>query len=279
MSTPAGWYADPAPESAPGTVRWWDGQRWTEQVQAAPVQLVKAGTAPVAHEQQPQQQLSPVGYQGPLAAPVPPVPLTHTPDGMALASPGKRLGAFLLDGLIVNVVSLAAVLIFFLVVFGGGALSGVFEDAGGEPPRAFFFVVGLGYLALIVAATLFGIWYYVLRVRKVGATFGKQLLGLRVRTFHTDGQLTWAQVWARYGIPALLNGLVGVTFFVDVLWVLWDKHSQTLHDKLVGTVVVDTSAPRVPPDHPGVQYARAFPASRGWMADGPNPQTPADYAR
>ncbi len=282
MSTPSGWYADPAPESAPGTVRWWDGQRWTEQVQAAPVraqpvQLVKAGAGPVAHGQQ--QQAYPVGYQGPVAAPVPPVPLTHTPDGMALASPGKRLGAFLLDGLFVNVVSIAAVAVFFLLVFGGGALTGAFDTTADEPPPAFILLVVLGYVALFVATGLFGIWYYVIRVRTVGATFGKQLLGLRVRTFHTDGQLTWAQVWARYGIFALLNFVVGVTFFVDVLWLLWDKHRQTLHDKLAGTVVVDTSAPRVPPDHPGVQYSRAFPAPRGWMADGPNPQTPADYLR
>src|SRR5687768_9787124 len=98
MSTAPGWYPDPAPESAPGSLRWWDGQRWTEQIrsqpaasqgQTVPVGLTKPVAGPVAH-----------AYQGPVAAPVPPVPLTHTPDGMALAGAGKRLGAFLLDGLI-----------------------------------------------------------------------------------------------------------------------------------------------------------------------------------
>jgi len=30
MNTPAGWYSDPSGD--PGAVRWWDGERWTDQV-------------------------------------------------------------------------------------------------------------------------------------------------------------------------------------------------------------------------------------------------------
>jgi uncharacterized RDD family membrane protein YckC len=297
MSTTPGWYADPAPGSAPGSLRWWDGSRWTEQTQSPqPAQQQSQQASPQAPQASSQQQWpvqltkpaggSPAPYQGggapqvPLGPPEPPVPLTHTPDGMTLASPGKRLGAALLDGLFVTVVSLVFVVLFMVVVFGGGALSGAFDPASSdEPPPEFIVLVLVGYFALFLGSALFGVWYYVVRVRKVGATFGKQVLGLRVRTFHTDGQLTWGQVWGRYGIPAVINGIVGVTYFVDSLWLLWDKHRQTLHDKAVGTVVVDTSLPRVPADHPGVQYARAYPAARGWVADGPNPQTPADYPR
>jgi uncharacterized RDD family membrane protein YckC len=299
MSTTPGWYDDPAPGSAPGSLRWWDGRRWTDQTRPGQVRLTKpvpaASRTPVpapppsaggyqqpGYQQPGYQQpgYQQPGYQGPVAAPVPPVPLTHTPDGAALASPGKRLGAALLDALFVTVVSVAMVVVFVLVVFGGGALAGAFEPtASDEPPPAFIAVLVLAYVGLLVASILFGIWYYVLRVRKVGATYGKQVLGLRVRTFGTDGQLTWAQAWGRYGIPTLVNGVVGVTFFVDSLWLLWDKHRQTLHDKLVGTVVVDTSLPRLPLDHPAVQYARSFPAARGWLADGPNPQTPQSYPR
>lgn len=256
MSTPPGWYADPAPGCAAGSLRWWDGSRWTQQTRSPHVQKVP----PATH--------------------VPQVPLTHTPDGMTLASPGKRLGAALLDVLFVTIVSFVLVIAFLLLVFGGGAVSGAFDPSTSDDLRpAFVVLVLLGYLGVVVASVLFGIWYYVLRVRAVGATFGKQVLGLRVRTFHTDGQLTWAQVWGRYGIPMLVNAVVGVTFVVDSLWLLWDSHRQTLHDKLVGTVVVDTSVPRVAADHPGVQYARAFPAARGWVADGPNPLTPDDYPR
>lgn len=281
MTSPAaGWYDDPAPGAAPGAQRFWDGAGWTEQTRTAPADLTKhapsAGYAPAPTH----GGAAPAGY-APVAAPGPPVALTHTPDGMALASPGKRLGAYLIDALILGVASTLVLFLFLFLLIGGGAASGVFDTAssGDDPPPGFILAFLGGYALVSAILVVLSLWYYVIRVRQVGATPGKQLLGLRVRTFHTDGQLTWGQVWGRYGLPALINGVVGVTFFVDVLWLLWDKHRQTLHDKAVGTVVVDTSAPRAPEQHPGVQLARAFPAQRGWVADGPNPQTPASYPR
>jgi uncharacterized RDD family membrane protein YckC len=296
MTSPAaGWYDDPAPGSAPGAQRYWDGSGWTEQTRSAPADLTKhapaAGSAPAqtavgpvpagyAPAGYPAAGYAPAGY-APAQRPEPPVPLTHTPDGMELASPGKRLGAYLIDALILTVLSLVLVFLFLFLVVGGGAVSGAFDTAGtgDDPPPGFILAVLGGYALLFAGSAVLSIWYYVIRVRQVGATPGKQMLGLRVRTFHADGQLTWGQVWGRYGLPALINGVVGVTFFVDVLWLLFDKHRQCLHDKAVGTVVVDTTAPRAPEQHPGVQLARAFPAQRGWVADGPNPQTPASYPR
>lgn len=284
MSAPAaGWYDDPAPGAAPGAQRFWDGSGWTEQTRPAAADLTEvaapAGYAPAAPAQ-PYGAGAPVGY-GPGAPQEPPAPLTHTPDGMALASPGKRLGAFVVDAVILTAITLVLVVLFLFLVLGGGAAAGLFDTTttSDEPPPGFVLAVLGGYALLFAGSVLLSIWYYVIRVRQVGATPGKQMLGLRVRTFHTDGQLTWSQVWGRYGLPALVNGVLGVTFFVDVLWLLWDKHRQSLHDKAVGTVVVDTSAPRAGAEHPGVQLARAFPAQRGWVADGPNPQTPATYPR
>ncbi len=284
MSSPAaGWYDDPAPGAAPGAQRFWDGGRWTEQTRSAPADLTKHA-APPAHAPagpaQPYGAGVPAGY-APGPRPEPPVPHTHTPDGMELASPGKRLGAYAIDALILGVASTVVLFLFVFVLIGGGAASGVFDTASSsdEPPPGFVLAFFAGYALVAAILTVLSLWYYVIRVRQVGATPGKQLLGLRVRTFHTDGQLTWGQVWGRYGLPALVSYFLFFAFFVDVLWLLWDKHRQTLHDKAVGTVVVDTSAPRAPEQHPGVQLARAFPAQRGWVADGPNPQTPASYPR
>lgn len=283
MSTPAaGWYDDPAPGAAPGAQRFWDGSGWTEQTRYGPADLTKQATpsayAP-AGQAQPYGAGAPVGH-APGAPQVPPVAMTHTPDGMVLASPGKRLAAALVDGLILTVVSFVIVLVFVLVVFGGGAAAGVFDTSSQEPPPGFVLLFLGGYALVFAAIVLISVWYYLIRVRQVGATPGKQMLGLRIRTFHTDGQLTWAQALGRWGLVSLVSQFTGgVAGIVDVLWLLWDKHRQCLHDKAVGTVVVDTTAPRAPEQHPGVQLARAFPAQRGWVADGPNPQTPAGYPR
>jgi hypothetical protein len=34
---PAGWYPDPAPQTLPGRLRYWDGAAWTEHVSDAGV--------------------------------------------------------------------------------------------------------------------------------------------------------------------------------------------------------------------------------------------------
>lgn len=289
MSTAPGWYADPAPGSAPGSLRWWDGGRWTEQTHSpqlqqsgparpgAPVQLTTTvGAAPLPSQGG--------GYQGPVAAHLPPVQLTHTPDGMAIANPWKRLGAQVVDALIMLVVIIVLELVFFAVFAGAGALlfgtGGSGDTAAGAATAGVTAGLVLGILLFVVVVVAFQYWYYIHRVRQVGATFGKQVLGLRIRTFHTDGQLTWGQVWGRVGLVSLASSFTGgVLGVVDALWLFWDKHCQTLHDKTVGTIVVDTSMPPVPADHPAVQYSRSFPAPRGWVADGPNPQTPASYPR
>ena len=293
MSTPAGWYPDPAPDSADGSTRWWDGEAWTEHVQ----QVAAAPRAGAAVDLQKQTSMGstqqipatsstgtpypagapaggtggqPATMQQPVAAPQ----MTHTPDGAWLASPWKRLGASVIDGLLMFVVVLVLELLLFGIVGGGAILlarPGEYSSSA-VPIGA---SVGLSLLMVLVLAGLLAlqVWYFVIRVRKVGATFGKQWLGLRIRTFHTDGQLTYGQIWGRLFTPAVLSLLTcGVGQLLDVLWLLWDRHRQCLHDKAVGTVVVDTSIPRSAPDHPGVQLARVVPASRGWIADGPVPQ-------
>lgn len=43
MTTPAGWY----PDTNPGTERWWDGERWTEQTRPTPPSPNRTNTAAV----------------------------------------------------------------------------------------------------------------------------------------------------------------------------------------------------------------------------------------
>ena len=41
----------------------------------------------------------------------------------------------------------------------------------------------------------------------------------------------------------LLYFLVGLVWVLDMLFPLWDKRRQTLHDKVVGSVVIRTRPP------------------------------------
>lgn len=219
--------------------------------------------------------------------PSPPGPLTHLADGTPLASVWKRLAAQLLDWVFISLLMLpfAAICLVVMMNVFTPHLSTVAADP--ESPEAVTslmtawfrtaILVSIGFLAVSIVVAYF---YYIVRVRQVGATFGKQILGLRIRSIGADGQLTHGQLWARWGIVWVVNyvssGLAGL---LDVMWCLWDPNRQCLHDKLAGTVVIDNELPVLPPGHPQVQLARASAMPRGWVANGPVPHTPPGYPR
>ena len=78
-----------------------------------------------------------------------------------------------------------------------------------------------------------------------GQTPGKQLLEIRV--MRVDGTASdWSWTFVREFVVkfcvfevAANSVTFGVASIVDLLWAFWDKDRQTLHDKIVKTVVVD----------------------------------------
>ena len=82
-----------------------------------------------------------------------------------------------------------------------------------------------------------------------GQTPGKQLLGIRV--MRADGTRSdWGWTFLReFVIKSVLFGtlgeiLIGIPSIIDLVWAFWDKDRQTLHDKIMKTVVVDDRALR-----------------------------------
>jgi uncharacterized RDD family membrane protein YckC len=74
-----------------------------------------------------------------------------------------------------------------------------------------------------------------------GATVGKFAVGIRVRKM--DGSpATWREAALRPILQTALGliraGGVGLLTLLDDLWMLWDPHKQTLHDKIAATIVV-----------------------------------------
>jgi uncharacterized RDD family membrane protein YckC len=127
-----------------------------------------------------------------------------------------RLGAFLIDTLIVSVV----VGIVLLAIFGRNYLR-----LSAEGKTLWADVLFQGVLPAI-AAILF--W------RFRGATPGKMLLSARIVDASTFGPPSTGKLIGRYF--AYLVSIVPI--FLGFLWIAFDKRKQGWHDKLAGTVVV-----------------------------------------
>ena len=225
-----GWYPDPDPRSGgTSTVRWWDGERWTEH-------LGGPGGGPTYGQD----------------------PRARTPDGEELAGWGRRLGASVLDSLITLTVSTLLALPFWREI-GSYYLDVIRRSVdaaeSGGPVQAPGTLEIYGDLAgPLLAITAIGlvvsVAYHAGFLRWRGATPGKTALGMRVRLRERPGRLPWSAVGKRLAVqyvPSLftaipfVGALVGLFPFLDGLWPLWDDKRQALHDKAAGTNVVRVS--------------------------------------
>jgi uncharacterized RDD family membrane protein YckC len=85
-----------------------------------------------------------------------------------------------------------------------------------------FLTLGIGWI----------IWWFIVAPR--GQNPGKAVVGLRV--IRADGRAVNTLYMFLRGLAGIALGFI--PFYLDDIWILWDKDSQTLHDKLADTVVV-----------------------------------------
>jgi uncharacterized RDD family membrane protein YckC len=122
------------------------------------------------------------------------------------ASFGQRLGAALIDGILIGIVA--------------GILQATIHSVG-------------SFIALAIGVAYYG-W---LEGSASGQTIGKRALNIRVYDFREGGPIGSGRAILRYfariisTIPCLLG----------YFWMLWDGEKQTWHDKIASTVVVPTS--------------------------------------
>lgn len=151
-----------------------------------------------------------------------------------LAGWWPRVGATLIDGLIVGVGAL-----IILAVFGSVFSVGFFAS---EETGVVALIVGLmlSFLAIAVVALLYA---PLMMDRTNGKTLGRMAMGIRVvRANGQDMTFGWAML-REVAVKALLFGFAGsITFglanLADVLWPLWDDENRALHDFLVDTRTV-----------------------------------------
>ena len=117
---------------------------------------------------------------------------------------GARLGAVLIDGILLTVVGAVA-----NAVIGRGA--------GGAAGLA----IGIAYFGYLEGSTS-------------GQTLGKRVAGIRVIDYATGGSIGYGRAIVRY-FARILSAL---PCLLGYFWMLWDKEKQTWHDKIIGDVVV-----------------------------------------
>lgn len=221
---PAGWFPDPEPGQA-DRLRYWDGQLWTEH------------THPVTP-----------GYAGPGGRVV-----KTTPDGAPLAGWWMRVGASVLDFLILTpIMVLAAVPVIasqWDSITENIRQSAEAFETGAPPPLdpEIFSVGSPSWVALIVVLGGISVTYTLGFWRWKQATPGKLILGLRIRRREAAGPMPWSTMLIRFAVVNVLiltgdNQVLYWTVFgfllLNYLWPLWDDKNQALHDKAARTNVV-----------------------------------------
>jgi uncharacterized RDD family membrane protein YckC len=93
----------------------------------------------------------------------------------------------------------------------------------------------------LVAATLIEGAYFTIMLSRRGQTVGNMAVSTRVVDAATGGPISTGKALGRWAAQFLFG--LGVFVFLiptllDYLWPLWDSRNQTLHDKMVGTVVI-----------------------------------------
>jgi uncharacterized RDD family membrane protein YckC len=122
----------------------------------------------------------------------------------------RRVGAVLIDGLILGLVQLLVVRLIGTV----------------------------GYLVDLVLQA----GYFTYFEGSSGQTPGKRVLGIWVLDAQTAAPLGFGRAFGRY-VFSLVSALV---FYLGYLWMLWDRNRQTWHDKVAGAVVVPAADVAMP---------------------------------
>lgn len=133
---------------------------------------------------------------------------------------GKRVAAYLIDGLVVMVGYLPAMV-------GNGIISA--SDDGTSTVGTLLVLVG------VVAAIAIFVWNTCLKGGRTGWSIGKGVMGIRLISESTGQPIGAGMAFVRY----LAHILDALPCYLGYLWPLWDEKRQTFSDKIIGTIVVE----------------------------------------
>ena len=167
-------------------------------------------------------------WQTPPGEPVGPAP------GVQFAGHGARLGAYILDAIIVGAVATVLTLVLMIPLLGSlaGAVGSDGEISSGEAGAMagsvglfVFGSLGIGILALL---------YFPFFWARGGATPGMKVAGIRVVRDRDGGRIGWGTALLR-----LIGWWVSAAvFYLGFIWILIDSRRRGWHDLIAGTCVI-----------------------------------------
>jgi uncharacterized RDD family membrane protein YckC len=168
----------------------------------------------------------PGGWEQPIARP------TAGWAGKPLASWGSRLGAYLIDFLVL----LIPLVILFVVIFVGAVDSDT-STVG---------VIGASILYILAAALVTLLYAPLLMMRqgeRNGQTLGKQALGIRVVRDNGEpmgfGWSAFREIVIKQLAVNIASSIIPIVpWFLNYFWPLWDDQNRALHDMAASTHVV-----------------------------------------
>jgi uncharacterized RDD family membrane protein YckC len=181
-------------------------------------------------------------------------PAAVTPDGVPLAGWWQRVLAYVLDAILVGIVTAVIAAPWFREVWH--TYKDWFDEAIRSSENGTTSTIDTGQLqrdlvrplALIIGTQLVaGLCYHVGFLMWRQATPGKLVLGLRVRLRDHPGRMPLGTVLARWagqfgvgvlGLVPFVGSVTGLYSLLDDLWPLWDDKRQAIHDKIAKTNVV-----------------------------------------
>lgn len=146
----------------------------------------------------------PPGYQ-----PYPNQPYANQPGQPALAGWWYRVGATVIDGLIIGIPS--------VIIYATSKSLALYY--------VFYGIVGLVYFTLLIGSG--------------GRTVGNMALGTKTVDSAGGTTIGYGRAFVRWLVSFIL-GITGIGGLLDILWPLWDDKNQTIHDKAASSVVVIT---------------------------------------
>jgi uncharacterized RDD family membrane protein YckC len=153
------------------------------------------------------------------------------PNQRRLAGYGSRLGAWLIDWLILGIVVLPILVVTHSIhhTHSTVIVNGLVSQQSGYhvsfPGAALQVVITLAYGSLLCGS-------------KGGQTLGMMLVGTRAVDIANCGPIGFPRALGRAAFEYLMAFLLFVPWIIDMLFPIWDPQNQTLHDKVSRTVVV-----------------------------------------